>query len=723
METPVAKRGWVKNAAIIFLVILLALTFFSNTIMNATLPEVTTAAVNAGTISAQIRVQGVITPNETYEVKVNQTLKVESVFVKAGVTVITGDPLFTLSGDVSEELKAAEAAVDAAEVAYQDAMLAVDGYWMSDALLEIERQEEEITALEEKKKKAVFDAAASAGQDKAAELEALKRALSDAKLALADAIRNTTREQARYDEKYAKYLADNKDALADYTKKKAAYDTEKAAYDKLTKAVKDAELKSRDLERDVDALTDEVARLTAALPAKPAEPARDANTIQSEMSAARIKHDAANQRMQAAQSVVESAQARLDAAISADPPDNFEINQAGSQLQTASTQLDTAAKDWSAAAETLRVLSEELSKLTNYDKEKAAYENAMVGVDAAKKKLASAAALQKDGGYALADAKTAVSDAFPKGEPVKPTEPDELNKPDNSALESVILAQEKAQDAVDNAQYKLDNPSGSNGGGVNNDFSSYDDAIRAAEKKLEDLHIALEKKQTDKTESVKLQRLLKSYNKAKSELLELQTEGAISQFTAPVDGLVKSVTVTPGNDTKPGDIAVSIEMPERGYYLSAKINNEQAQLLTPGMEAENENNWWGPSIRAVLGVIRPDPENPRTSKELIFDVSGETVNSGDSLSLAIGGRGNQYNLVVPKSAVRSDNNGDFVLMLTEKQTPLGSRYVATRVEVQVAESDDNNSAITGALRQYQDFVITASTSDVSPGQYVRLSGS
>ena len=39
MEHKEINRGWVKNAAIIFLAVLLVLTFFSNTIMNRTLPE------------------------------------------------------------------------------------------------------------------------------------------------------------------------------------------------------------------------------------------------------------------------------------------------------------------------------------------------------------------------------------------------------------------------------------------------------------------------------------------------------------------------------------------------------------------------------------------------------------------------------------------------------------------------------------------------------------
>ena len=34
------RRDWVKNAIIIFLSVLLVLTFFSNTIMNYSLPEV-----------------------------------------------------------------------------------------------------------------------------------------------------------------------------------------------------------------------------------------------------------------------------------------------------------------------------------------------------------------------------------------------------------------------------------------------------------------------------------------------------------------------------------------------------------------------------------------------------------------------------------------------------------------------------------------------------------
>ena len=50
MEMKVKRREWVKTAAIIFLAVLRVLTFFSNTIMNYSLPEVATQSAQSGTV-------------------------------------------------------------------------------------------------------------------------------------------------------------------------------------------------------------------------------------------------------------------------------------------------------------------------------------------------------------------------------------------------------------------------------------------------------------------------------------------------------------------------------------------------------------------------------------------------------------------------------------------------------------------------------------------------
>lgn len=141
METNVKKREWVKTVAIIFLAVMLVLTFFSNTIMNHSLPEVATANVTSGTINAKIRGQGTVSANETYDVTIKQTRKVASIKVKAGQEVAAGDVLFTLEAEESDELKQAQTDLESMELNYEKSLIA--------ASTEAARENREVQKLQE----------------------------------------------------------------------------------------------------------------------------------------------------------------------------------------------------------------------------------------------------------------------------------------------------------------------------------------------------------------------------------------------------------------------------------------------------------------------------------------------------------------------------------------------------------------------------------------------
>ena len=100
MENSVRKREWVKTAAIIFLAVLLVLTFFSKTIMNASLPEVAAQQAASGAINARIRGSGTVEASEVYNVTIKQTRKVASVLVKTGQEINVGDTMFVLCGEI-----------------------------------------------------------------------------------------------------------------------------------------------------------------------------------------------------------------------------------------------------------------------------------------------------------------------------------------------------------------------------------------------------------------------------------------------------------------------------------------------------------------------------------------------------------------------------------------------------------------------------------------------
>ncbi|MDO5131816.1 MAG: HlyD family efflux transporter periplasmic adaptor subunit [Eubacteriales bacterium] len=101
------RKDIIKNIVIVFLLILLALTFFSRSIMNYTLPEVATHVVAQGEVSPRIRGQGTAVVDDPYTVNVTQARVIRSVAVREGQEVKRGDVIYYLEDTESEELRTA----------------------------------------------------------------------------------------------------------------------------------------------------------------------------------------------------------------------------------------------------------------------------------------------------------------------------------------------------------------------------------------------------------------------------------------------------------------------------------------------------------------------------------------------------------------------------------------------------------------------------------------
>lgn len=215
-----------------------------------------------------------------------------------------------------------------------------------------------------------------------------------------------------------------------------------------------------------------------------------------------------------------------------------------------------------------------------------------------------------------------------------------------------------------------------------------------------------------------LETYLEAIEKAKKQVDELTAKTTNATITAPISGTVTAVNVTAGNDTSAAVPVVVMQPEGKGYTLSFSVTNEQAKRLSPGDKADLVNAWRYDDVQVVLASIKPDTTNPGQNKLLTFDVTGNVV-AGQTLSLSVGQKSANYDLIVPNSAIREDNNGKFILIVESKPSPLGTRYSASRVDVEVIASDDTQSAIRGALYGYE-FVITTSTKPVEAGKLVRL---
>ena len=101
------RKDIIKNITIVFLLILLALTFFSRTIMNYTIPQVATHVVAQGEVSPRIRGQGTAEVDDPYNVMMTQARTIKSVAVRVDQKVKRGDVLYYLEDNESEELRTA----------------------------------------------------------------------------------------------------------------------------------------------------------------------------------------------------------------------------------------------------------------------------------------------------------------------------------------------------------------------------------------------------------------------------------------------------------------------------------------------------------------------------------------------------------------------------------------------------------------------------------------
>lgn len=620
MSEKVKNRGWVKNVAIIFLAVMLVLTFFSNTIMNRSLPEVTGQSVQSGSITTQVRGNGTIEAAETYEVMSSDSRKVQSVPVSVGQEVKVGDTLVVLAAGDSQELEAALEELKQAQNAYQDELISLGATTAGN---------DEISRAREKLRQAVTT------RDNTPVYTAEEVATAEANLAYLQEVLNKAEDEL--------FKAGGYEAGAGSDALKSL----KKAMDEAETAYEAAQVRYSNELEFISALASYAER--------------------NDNLAHYASHEAYCDAIAAA--FTDKTEVSLEYYFGADTNNEY----------------------FTREQKNIGIYGAPYSSYSSYSRLPS---TDVAAVAASYNEVAKA----RDAFY---EAQDAYRDGIEAATPV------------NAELEEQRAEAEHARDV---AQRTLTT--------VTEGYNAYEaavDAVLSSQQALEQLLV------TQKTESVALSRLAEAVTKAQKKVDELSAgetneDGTVTggTITSEVNGIVKTINVTAGGNTDPATAIMSIEVPDRGYTVSISVTADQASKVTVGDSAQIQTGYWGGSdLQGKLLGIRNNPQD-RQSRMLIFEVTGESVESGTSVSVSIGQRSQNYDLIVPNSAVRSDSNGSFVLLMMSKPSPLGTRYQAQRVDVQVVASDDVNSAVTGGIAAY-DYVITNSTAPIEDGMYVRLS--
>ena len=653
------KRGWVKNAAIVFLSIMLVLTFFSNTILNRSLPEVAARYVESGTINAKIRGSGTVTAGESYDVVLEQTRKVESVYVHVGDFVNTGDVLFLLSNSDSEELKQAQKALDSMRLAYEKTLLSMD---------EADYAQENRNI--QKAKEALAEAQAELLKNTVTTDEIL-----NAQLALRDA------EKVQKELNTA--LADTEEYLAEAS----------AEYNALEAKIEGWEEQLEVLEETIDEYKKQIKSLkngSGDLEDELAEAQKDLKKAKESYASLRITYGADYDALkEAAEQIAAGSDVIYQmAAIVKDREATDPQKIAYEKLQPVLNQVNTLedkVAEYEALVDGQASVQEQIDKLDD------ACDDAEDELDA----------LEDD----LDDAYDTLNDLERE---VEGAEFQKAFQEEQVELQADTVAQLEEQ--YNDLKAKQ------------NDYESAKDRVESCQDTLDDLTFALaEQKKADgklaASQQLDLDNALKEIQEQETLVAELQAESVGAEVTANVSGQISSLNVTAGRDAVAGDTLAVIEVVDRGYTVKLPVTNEQSQKVRIGDKADVTNYYWGEQLDVTLTSIITDPSNPGQGKLLVFTLTGD-VSSGQNITLSVGERSANFDAVIPNSALRTDTNGTFVLVLTVKHSPLGNRYIATRVDVNVLAQDDTTAAVSGL--SMGDYVITTSSKPLEAGMQVNM---
>jgi multidrug resistance efflux pump len=396
------------------------------------------------------------------------------------------------------------------------------------------------------------------------------------------------------------------------------------------------------------------------------------------------------------------------------------VDTAQASVDTLTAQVD-AVKDETVdtSAEDLALLNAQQA-VTNAtytkDQKQTAYDNAVSANDVSGKKaimddaLAAWNAAKVDGVTDTSSYETAYNTAKANY--------DAAVKACASALNELTQAENaliSANKSVTDTQYQLDLKKLS-GAGTDNS-AQLQSQLTAANATLKTAQDDLAALQNLLTSQITLGTSYSQIQTLKDAVAELEENATDGQITSPIAGTVTEIMYTAGQTVQQADTLMTIQPENKAFQLSFTVTADQAKRIKVGDAANVVNNWYGRDITATVYSIKKDADD-RTKSTVTCNLSGD-VSVGDSYTLSIGDKSSNYDYVVPTSCIREDSNGKFILILESKSTPLGNRYYARRVSVEVLASDDTNSAVSGAIEDYS-YVITTTTKPVEENQQVRL---
>lgn len=201
-----------------------------------------------------------------------------------------------------------------------------------------------------------------------------------------------------------------------------------------------------------------------------------------------------------------------------------------------------------------------------------------------------------------------------------------------------------------------------------------------------------------------------------AQIEKLQAQLNATSITATAAGTVYGVAVAVG-DTLTSDAVILTILPEDSEYTASFVFDATAvQNLYVGGSLTTDSSWLS---SCTITSIKPDKSSPRDKRVVKCELTGDYIYPGETITGTADKSNQNYENIVPASAVETDSTGTFVYVLEESSTPLGDKCIVHKVAVTVEATDGSRTAIKGEGISGKQ-IITRSETPLHDGDRVRL---
>lgn len=215
---------------------------------------------------------------------------------------------------------------------------------------------------------------------------------------------------------------------------------------------------------------------------------------------------------------------------------------------------------------------------------------------------------------------------------------------------------------------------------------------------------------------------------AKTDLDNDENNALLSKLTAIInngcilnsenDGYVTNIAAQTGSQTDDSPVITMADI-STSLKFKAQVPKEEKKYIKVGKKVELElEDSFDTISDLTVSSVTTNKDDP-SMLDVVVNIPQGQGEINENAKLVLDEENAKSYMCVPIEAVRDGDNEKYVLVLKKEKTALGSKIVAEKVSIQIADSNEQYCGLSDYALNENDKIITTSNKEVEAGDVVR----